>query len=108
MAMNSSVTVGRMVQTTSSVWLACENLTGSLFVRPSYFHMKKNNAHSVAMNTTPVNHRMNMNNWSITRPCSETSRGNQMWKYGATTNVATPNTGTSRNTMAQKRFTANS
>src|SRR5262245_55180480 len=57
------------------------------------------------MNTTPVSHRMNMNSWSIVRPCTEMSCGNQMPRIGATINVATPRIGTSKNTTAQKRFT---
>src|SRR4029079_6928156 len=106
--MNSSVTAGRIVHTTSSVWLPCENFTGCGFERPSYFQANQNSATSVTTKMMPVSQRMNMNNWSITRPCSEMSFGNQMLYIGAATNVATPKIGTNKNRIAQKRFTTNS
>ena len=59
MAMNSSVAAGRIVQTTSSVWLPWVKLTGRASSPvPSYFQMNQNSTTSVAMNTTPVSQRM--------------------------------------------------
>ena len=107
--MNSSVTAGRIVHTTSSVWLPCENFTGSRIraavVLPHEVKQRAFGGDEDDAREPEDEHEQLVDHAAV---FGNVLREPMVDSTAQATNVSTPKIGTIRNTKAQKRFTTNS